>query len=176
MSFVLTEEIRTLVHDLEVKRGIRRGNVTKLQNRIVKSVADGPDRIQASPLQELFQQLSAAVDAHAAVQSQLEEYYDNYPELRSAARAEEDTELLDTHVQWKSPVSNVLAALPLRHQALALLNDTILHWLHLCRTLPSLGTLWTVCRHAESHCLTPPQGTTGTCPNSNRSAIPLQNT
>ncbi len=119
MSLVLSQDVRAA----EVKRGSRRGNVTKLHNRVVKAIADGPDHIQASSLQVMASQLSAAIDAHAAIQAQLEEFYESFPELRSSVKDTEDTDLLDTHVEWKASVANVLVALPLRRQAISLLTD-----------------------------------------------------
>ncbi len=123
MSAILTETIREQVHDLESKRSSKRGTVTKLHNRITKALSEGPDRIKASTLQDLATQLSAAIDVHIAVQAQLEESYETFPELRSAAKEAEDTELLDTHVEYRSDVNNVLQALPLRRQAVSLLQD-----------------------------------------------------
>ncbi len=96
---MITEEISTTVRDLEVKRGSRRGMATKLHNRIAKVIADGPDRINASSLQELSAQLSTAIDLHTALQAQLEEFYETFPELRSTAKEAEDTDLLDAHVE-----------------------------------------------------------------------------
>ncbi len=73
-----SEEVRTTVHDLEVKRGSRRGIATKLHNRIKKVIAEGPDRIKASTLEDLFAQLTVAIDNHTAFQAQLEEFYETF--------------------------------------------------------------------------------------------------
>ncbi len=118
-----SEEVRTTVHDLEVKRGSRRGIATKLHNRIKKVIVEGPDRIKASTLEDLFAQLTVAIDNHTAFQAQLEEFYETFSDMRNPAKELEDTELLDTHVEWKSDISNVLKALPLRRQAASLLAD-----------------------------------------------------
>ena len=118
-----SEEVQTTVHDLELKRGSRRGIATKLHNRIVKVIAEGPDKINTCTLEDLFAQLTAAIDKHTAFQAQLEEFYDAFTDLRTPAKEAEDTDLLDTHVEWKSVVSNVLKALPLRRQAVSLLAD-----------------------------------------------------
>ncbi len=123
MTSFITDEIRATVHDLEVKRGSRRGRATKLHNRITKASSEGPDRINAASLQELATQLSTAIDLHNALQAQLEEFYENFRGLRSETRGADDTSLLDTHVEWKSVVANVLQALPLRRQAVSLLAD-----------------------------------------------------
>ncbi len=123
MTSFITDEIRATVHDLEVKRGSRRGMATKLHNRITKAISEGPDRINAASLQELATQLSTAIDLHNALQAQLEEFYENFRGLRSETRGADDTSLLDTHVEWKSVVANVLQELPLRRQAVSLLAD-----------------------------------------------------
>lgn len=123
MSVLSSEEVRTTVHELEVKRGSRRGTATKLHHRISKIINDGPDRINSATLQDLATQLSHAIDAHTALQSQLDEFYDNFADLRSSAKAEDDANLLDTHVAWRATVNDVLKALPLRRKAASLLSQ-----------------------------------------------------
>ncbi len=123
MAAPASEDVRATIHDLEVRRGSRRGTITKLHHRIAKIISDGPERINSATLNDLANQLSTAIDAHTALQSQLDEFYDTYDELRSPAKADDDDNLLDTHVEWRADVHNVIKALPLRRKAASVLNE-----------------------------------------------------
>jgi len=128
MSSPAPNDVRTSVRELETRRGSRRGAITKLRNRIDKTIAEAPDRINFGTLKDLAAQLSSAVDAHTAVQSQLDEFYDLYSDLRTQSKADEDESLLEQHVKWRARVNDVLEALPLRAKAVSILNtaDTYL--------------------------------------------------
>ncbi len=111
------------ITDLKVKRSSRRGAVTKLHNRITKAIEVGPDRIRRTALMDLQGQLDVAIDAHAAVQAQMEEIYNSYEGLRSDADEDDDTHHLSTHTNWKSEVSDTLSALTQWDNAVSLLDD-----------------------------------------------------
>ncbi len=113
----------TSVTELKLKRSSRRGAVTKLHNRITKAIEVGPDRIKRTALMDLQGQLDTAIDAHAAVQEQLEEIYNSYEGLRTEAEEEDDIHHLSTHTNWKSEVCDTLSALTQWDHAISLLDD-----------------------------------------------------
>ncbi len=123
MSATEPEQVRTTVHELEVRRGRRRGTITKLHHRIDKALSEGPERINQGTLKDLAAQLSTTIDAHTALQTQLDELYDLYDDLRTPQKAEDDESLLDLHITWRARVNDVIVALPLRAKAVSILNN-----------------------------------------------------
>ena len=123
MSATAPEQVRTTVHELEVRRGRRRGTITKLHHRIDKALSEGPERINQGTLKDLAAQLSTTIDAHTALQTQLDELYDLYDDLRTPQKAEDDESLLDLHITWRARVNDVIVALPLRAKAVSILNS-----------------------------------------------------
>ncbi len=77
------------------RRAHRRGQVTKLKNRVHKIQSTPPDEIDALSVDDLLLDLQTQISDHDHLQSQIEEIYSEHPEL--AADEDADEKLQEAH-------------------------------------------------------------------------------
>ncbi len=110
----MTEDtsIRAQLETFRRRRGHRRGQVTKLKKRVNEIQSTPPDDIDMLAIDDLLADLQHQISDHDHIQLQIEEIYDDHPELAVDEEADKD-KLQDAHRLLKNILISFQKADPL---------------------------------------------------------------